>query len=322
MGVGLSLEDADGLLRARGLRSTAQRRAILSMFSGHRTEHLSADEIYAHASHALAGISRATVYATLAEFGEAGLIAAFGTPEPVRYEINLNPHPHFRCDVCLRIFNLQTGHQRPEDITDDGFTVLRVETRAEGVCDECNAYDDGLREGVRQITSTGALEDALPAGTAVSQLNSPLGPLLLGATSAGLIRLAFTDHGDADLLTAHLTRRRGSQKARAHLALAQTALTAYFDGTTDQAEATLDWDFLGPEVQALTVTQRIAPGSWRSYHTLDQPLAVAAFGREIGRNPIPIFLPCHRVRRGTQTPSAFVGGLDRRAWLDSHERGS
>src|SRR5579875_1658613 len=98
--MGKTPQDADALLRDRGLRSTAQRRAILSMFSGDRSEHLSADEIYAGASQALAGISRATVYATLAEFGEAGLIAAFGTPEPVRYEINLEPHPHFRCDFC------------------------------------------------------------------------------------------------------------------------------------------------------------------------------------------------------------------------------
>src|SRR6202020_2637017 len=105
----LTPDDAGELLRARGMRSTPQRRAILSVFSGGRTEHLSADEIYARASEALSGLSRATVYATLAEFSELGLLSAFGSPEPVRYETNTTHHSHFRCRLCLRIFDLVSG---------------------------------------------------------------------------------------------------------------------------------------------------------------------------------------------------------------------
>ena len=43
----------------------------------------------------------------------AGLLAAFGTPEPVRYETNTEPHDHFRCRLCLRLFDLDTltGHR-------------------------------------------------------------------------------------------------------------------------------------------------------------------------------------------------------------------
>ena len=96
----LSPDDAGELLRARGMRSTPQRRAILSIFHGGRTEHLSADEVYAQASRSLPDLSRATVYATLAEFSELGLLLAFGSPEPVRYETNLEPHAHFFCDQC------------------------------------------------------------------------------------------------------------------------------------------------------------------------------------------------------------------------------
>ena len=81
----LTPDDAGELLRARGMRSTPQRRAILSVFGGGRTEHLSADEVYAQASRSLPDLSRGTVYATLAEFSELGLLSAFGSPEPVRY---------------------------------------------------------------------------------------------------------------------------------------------------------------------------------------------------------------------------------------------
>ena len=46
----LSPDDAGELLRARGMGNTPQRRAILSIFHAGRSEHLSADEVYAQAS--------------------------------------------------------------------------------------------------------------------------------------------------------------------------------------------------------------------------------------------------------------------------------
>jgi hypothetical protein len=36
-------------------------------------------------------------------------------------------------------------------------------------------------------------------------------------------------------------------------------------------------------------------------------------------NPIPIVAPCHRVTRGVEIPTTFVGGTERRQWLESHE---
>jgi Fe2+ or Zn2+ uptake regulation protein len=132
----LTPEDAGELLRSRGMRSTPQRRAILGVFGGGRAEHLSADEIYARASLSVPELSRATVYATLAEFSELGLLSAFGTPDPVRYETHLEPHAHFRCRVCLRVFDLRSGAKNPGDIDDAGFHVERVETRAEAICAE------------------------------------------------------------------------------------------------------------------------------------------------------------------------------------------
>ena len=40
----------------------------------------------------------------------------------------------------------------------------------------------------------------------------------------------------------------------------------------------------------------------------------------MGANPIPIAAPCHRVTRGIERPQIFVGGAERRRWLDAHER--
>ncbi len=308
------------MLRARGMRSTPQRRAILSVFAGGRTEHLAADEVYARASRLVPELSRGTVYATLAEFSELGLLSAFGTPEPVRYETNLEPHAHFRCHLCLRVFDLVGGQQQPGDITDPGFFVERVETRAEGICDECTVYDLGLRDGARAIVKSGPATDTLLAtGAAVSEFESPLGMLLLAATPRGLTRLAFDDHADVDALRAHAARRRGSRAARQHLADAISSLRTYFAGELS-CVATIDWEQLESNAPTLIATQAIPYGSQRSYSALDQSLPARDFGHLLGRNPVPLFMPCHRVGRGTETPSIFVGGADRRQWLLEHEQ--
>lgn len=303
------------------MRSTPQRRAILSVFAGGRTEHLAADEVYARASRLVPELSRGTVYATLAEFSELGLLAAFGTPEPVRYETNLEPHAHFRCQLCLRIFDLVGGQQDPASIADPGFVVERVETRAEGICAECTDYDTGLREGAAAIVSSGPATDTLlSTGVAVVEIESPLGALFMAATSRGVTRLAFDDHADVDALRAHAAGRRGSRAARQHLAEASTSLQRYFDGEVSYPVCAIDWEQLERIAPTLLTTQTIGYASHRSYSALDQSLPARDLGHLLGRNPIPLFMPCHRVRRGNVTPTSFVGGTARRHWLEYHEQ--
>ena len=314
-------DQAGELLRARGLRSTPQRRAILGAFQGDPTEHLSADEVYARAAESLPDLSRGTVYSTLAEFSELGLLSAFGEPEPVRYETNTTHHAHFRCRLCLRISDLVSGLQNPKEITDPGFSVERVDTRAEGICGECNDYDAGLRAGARAISQSGPAADTLAApGVATATLDGPLGPLLLAATPQGLTRVAFEGHGDFDALRAHATTRRGSQAARRHLADAAAKLRDYFAGNTDRMHWVIDWAFLESSgAPALRSTESIPYAGHRSYIDLANAGSARDLGRIMGANPIPIVAPCHRVTRGVEIPTTFVGGSDRRHWLESHE---
>jgi Fe2+ or Zn2+ uptake regulation protein/O6-methylguanine-DNA--protein-cysteine methyltransferase len=285
----LTPDDAGELLRGRGMRSTPQRRAILTVFHGGRSEHLSADEVYAKASRLLPDLSRGTVYATLAEFSELGLVSAFGSPEPVRYETNVDLHAHFRCRLCLRVFDLSGGLQDPEEINDPGFTVERVETRAEGICAECADYDAGLHTGAQSIRTTGPSSDTLSAaGTAVAEIGSPLGSLFLAATPKGLIRVAFEDHADADALGARASSRRGSQAARQHLADATENLRRYFAGEQTHSRYVIDWEHLasaGPD--ALMAPEMIPYASHCSYSDLDVQISAHDLGRIFGANPIP-----------------------------------
>jgi Fe2+ or Zn2+ uptake regulation protein/O6-methylguanine-DNA--protein-cysteine methyltransferase len=303
------------------MRSTPQRRVILSVFRGGRTEHLSADEVYAQASRLLPDLSRATVYATLAEFSELGLLSAFGSPEPVRYETRVEPHAHFRCHLCMRVFDLVGGQQNPGQITDPGFSVERIETRAEGICDECTDYDDGLKTGARAILRSGPATETLSLqGAAACELESPIGPLFLSATAQGLTRLAFEEHADAAALRALAATRRGSKHARSHLAQAREQLASYFSGASAQLDCIVDWERLAPADIALKTTQTIQYASQRSYSQLAMAFPPREIGLIFGANPIPIITPCHRVTRGTEVPTSFVGGVDRRQWLDAHER--
>jgi methylated-DNA-[protein]-cysteine S-methyltransferase len=317
----LQSDKAGELLRARGLRSTPQRRAILGAFRGGPSEHLSADEVYARAAESLPDLSRGTVYATLAEFSELGLLSAFGAPEPVRYETNTTHHSHFRCRLCLRTFDLVSGLQSPEEITDPGFSVERVDTRAEGICAECNDYDAGLRAGARTISRSGPTADTLAApGVATAPLDGPLGPLLLAATAQGLTRVAFEGHGDFEALRTHATSRRGSQAARRHLADAAAKLREYFAGNTDRMQWVIDWAFLESSgALALRSTKSIPYGGHRSYVDFTNAGSARDLGWIMGANPIPIVAPCHRVTRGVEVPTTFVGGSERRHWLESHE---
>jgi Fe2+ or Zn2+ uptake regulation protein/O6-methylguanine-DNA--protein-cysteine methyltransferase len=319
-----SSDHAGELLHARGLRSTPQRRAILAAFQGGRTEHLSADEVYARAAESLPDLSRGTVYATLAEFSELGLLSAFGAPEPVRYETNTTHHSHFRCRLCLRTFDLESGLQSPEEITDPGFSVERVDTRAEGVCADCNQYDEGLRAGARAISRSGPAADALSQpGTAATETRGPLGRILLAASPQGLTRLAFEGHRDFAKLRDHASSRRGGHAARRHLAGAMESLHGYFEGDPDLPEWVVDWAFLeSAGADALRSTESIAYAGHRSYSNLAVQTPARDLGLIMGANPIPIIAPCHRVTRGVETPITFVGGPQRRRWLQAHETAS
>jgi O-6-methylguanine DNA methyltransferase len=302
------------------MRSTPQRRAILAAFAGGAAEHLSADEVYARAAESLPELSRGTVYATLAEFTEAGLLASFGTPEPVRYETNTEAHAHFRCRLCLRIFDVVIEPPDPGPFERHGFHVERMDLRAEGVCKECDDYQAGLRAGARGIARSGASADSLEGpGAAAAEIDSPLGPLLIAATPSGVARLAFAEHADAQSVRALALNRRSHNAARAHVRAAAEQLAGYFSGDPAAASCEIDWAALR-DALALQAALAIPYGVQRSYSDLGLELPARELGRVYGANPIPILVPCHRVTRGAETPGSYVGGVERRRWLLEHER--
>ena len=131
------------LLRAHGLRATAQRRAIYSVFADAAradaaNAHLSAEEVFQQARLHLPELSRATVYNALGELVEAGLLGLVEGPGPRRFDANVAPHHHFRCRHCHELHDVELANV---DVTlrERGFHVESSHVLLEGLCPRCAA---------------------------------------------------------------------------------------------------------------------------------------------------------------------------------------
>jgi Fe2+ or Zn2+ uptake regulation protein len=124
------------LLRAHGLRATAQRRAIYGLFAGTANGHLSAEEVFQQARIQLPELSRATVYNALGELAEAGLLGVVEGPGPRQFDANVAPHHHFRCERCSALHDIDLENV---DLTlrEQGFHVERAHVLLEGLCPKC-----------------------------------------------------------------------------------------------------------------------------------------------------------------------------------------
>lgn len=299
-------------LRARNLRVTPQRRAILAAFEDRADEHLSADEVHARASRSVPEVSRGTVYSTLAELTELGLLAAIGSPEPVRYESNVAAHDHFRCRCCARLFDVELGRPDTVAVEAAGHRVEGVGVVVEGVCSDCERYRRGLHDGADAIARTPQLTGGIVDTLACRRHDSPLGSLLVAATDRGIVRVAFEDHADFDALRARARRRTGSREARGRLTHAEDAFDAYFGGAHGAATDVVDWATAAvAHPAALEATRDIPFGRHRSYVGICEGVDAYACGYAMGTNPVPVLLPCHRVALGSVRPEGYVGGGER-----------
>jgi len=124
------------LLRAHGLRATAQRRAIYGLFAGTANGHLSAEEVFQRARAQLPELSRATVYNALGELAEAGLLGVVEGPGPRQFDANVSPHHHFRCRRCSVLHDIEPARIELR-LREPGFEVERAHVLLEGLCPTC-----------------------------------------------------------------------------------------------------------------------------------------------------------------------------------------
>ena len=146
--------------------------------------------------------------------------------------------------------------------------------------------------------------------------DSPIGPLLVAATPAGVVRLGFQTE-DPDEVLDDLAHRVSPRvlEAPARLDEARRELDEYFEGRRDHFDLPLDWQL--SRGFRKTVLERlyadVAYGHTVSYLELatmvGNPKASRAVGTAMATNPIPIVVPCHRVRRTGGNLGGYGGGL-------------
>jgi methylated-DNA-[protein]-cysteine S-methyltransferase len=148
-----------------------------------------------------------------------------------------------------------------------------------------------------------------------TQLDSPLGGITLAATDQGLAGVWFDQQR-------HWPDTSGWVPDAAHPVLRQAAaqLLDYFAGLRTHFDLPLDLShgtaFQQSVWQALLA---IPPGQTTSYGALSagvgNPAAVRAVGAAVGRNPISVIVPCHRVLGTDGSLTGYAGGLERKAAL-------
>jgi len=151
-----------------------------------------------------------------------------------------------------------------------------------------------------------------------THMDSPVGPLLLAASGAGLHAIEFAT-------ARHPVRRdaswRKASDAGSHLLLrrAQNQLEEYFAGTRRVFDLPLAAQGTPFQRQVWQALAGIPYGQTLSYAELaarvQRPRAVRAVGAANGRNPLPIVLPCHRVIGADGSLTGFGGGLPIKQFL-------
>ncbi|MCD0503100.1 methylated-DNA--[protein]-cysteine S-methyltransferase [Bordetella petrii] len=161
----------------------------------------------------------------------------------------------------------------------------------------------------------------LAADEAVAYLDmdTPLGGVRLAASDTALRGAWFLDQ--SDLPPASPAWRL--QPGHAVLNQAQAELTQWFAGQRRAFEVALDPLGTAFQQSVWKALLDLPFGTTCSYGDLafaiGKPRSVRAAAQAIGRNPISIFIPCHRVVGRDTSLTGFGGGLARKQALLAHE---
>ncbi len=149
---------------------------------------------------------------------------------------------------------------------------------------------------------------------AQSRVDTPLGPMTLAATERGLAGAWFdaqSHHPGA--LDAPL------QPAHRWLQQAATELGEYFAGQRQHFDVPLDPQGTAFQQSVWQALQRIGRGQLDTYgdiaRQLGRPEAARAVGAAVGRNPVSVIVPCHRVVGRDGSLTGYAGGLPRKQAL-------
>jgi len=171
----------------------------------------------------------------------------------------------------------------------------------------------------RRLTAAADTEGLLDV--AYRTVDSPVGSLLLAATDAGLVRVAYANEGHDHVLQT-LSDRISPRVLHhpARLDVTARELDEYFAGRRKTFTVNLDWRLsAGFRATVLHHLADIEYGHTASYATVAElagrPKAFRAVGTACATNPLPVIVPCHRVVKSDGSMGGYLGGPDAKAAL-------
>jgi methylated-DNA-[protein]-cysteine S-methyltransferase len=151
-------------------------------------------------------------------------------------------------------------------------------------------------------------------------LRTPIGRVFVGMSDQGVCDVTLDDPDERDYRLRLARHAPEVLRDRDVVELAATELEAYFQGRLSTFTVPVDLrgvtDFTR---RVLRATRRIPFGTLLSYgdvaSRIGSPRASRAVGGALGRNPVPIIVPCHRVIAHGGKLGGFTGGLDMKRTL-------
>lgn len=185
---------------------------------------------------------------------------------------------------------------------------------------------DAIRRGLPaggELAGRGAAVDLWATPLSRRILMTPLGRVLLAASDVGLAGLWFEGQRHGPLAAwSDLEEPPGRPDPSRHpvVQAADRQLQDYFAGRRQGFDLPLDLRHGTPfQRQVWQALHEIPTGRTASYAELAQrigaPQAARAVGAAVGRNPISIIVPCHRVLGAGGALTGYAGGLDRKRAL-------
>jgi methylated-DNA-[protein]-cysteine S-methyltransferase len=207
-------------------------------------------------------------------------------------------------------------HRRAERCTDTQANPSRQTNRAAQGVDARPPPRDCQGIIMMNHTASTALPARRTTGLGLSQgvIDTPLGPLTALACDAGLMGLWFdTQRHSPGALDAPV------DDAQPWIAQARKELALYFAGRLREFKVPLAPQGTSFQEAVWRYLCEIRCGDTVSYgriaRELGSPQASRAVGAAVGRNPISVLVPCHRVIGENGTLTGYAGGLHRKQAL-------
>lgn len=139
----MELEKLRNILKEKGISPSVHRIKILE-YLAEAERHPTVEEAYQDLLKSVPTISKTTVYNVLKLFVEKGIAREIPIDERgVRYEYAREPHMHFKCKVCGKIYDIKGSEYmiNTSKLEQEGYKVESINILIEGICKDCAKHN-------------------------------------------------------------------------------------------------------------------------------------------------------------------------------------